>query len=368
MFFQGELFPWMEDTVGPLSERHRHLVMVLEMAPIERLLPYPRGGRGRPLEERAALARAFVAKAVFNVVTTRLLIDRLSVDRTLRQLCGWQRAGKVPSESTFSRAFAEFAESELAERLHAAVIAATQDDRLIGHISRDSTDIEAREKAAPKVEVVKPKRRRGRPRKGEERPPAAPSERRLERQADMSLAAMLADLPRHCAVGAKRNATGYTGIWRGYKLHLDVADGDIPISALLTSATVHDSQVAIPLATITAGRVCSLYDLMDSAYDAPEIKAHSRSLGHVPIVETSPRGSAAKQALDAEKKRRRHAGRQPAEAIRYRERGAVERVNGRLKDHFGGRTVGVRGHDKVFCHLMFGVLAITVEQVMRLVT
>ena len=368
MFLQGELFPWLDDTVGPLTERHRQLVMVLEMAPIARLLPYPRGARGRPQAERAALARAFVAKAVFNVATTRLLIDRLSVDRTLRQLCGWQRLGEVPSEATFSRAFAEFAKSDLAMRLHAAVIAATQGDRLVGHISRDSTAIEAREKAAPKVEVVKPKRRRGRPRKGEERPPAATTERRLERQAGMSLAAMLADLPHHCAVGVKRNSKGYTEAWRGYKLHLDVADGDIPIAALLTSAAVHDSQVAIPLATLTAGRVCNLYDLMDSAYDAPEIKAHSRSLGHVPIIETSPRGSAAKEALDTEEKSRRHAGHQPAEAVRYRERGAVERVNGRLKDHFGGRTVGVRGHAKVFCHLMFGVLAITVEQVMRLVT
>jgi len=28
----------------------------------------------------------------------------------------------------------------------------------------------------------------------------------------------------------------------------------------------------------------------------------------------------------------------------------------------------VRGHDKVLCHLMFGVLALTVAQLMRFVT
>jgi len=28
----------------------------------------------------------------------------------------------------------------------------------------------------------------------------------------------------------------------------------------------------------------------------------------------------------------------------------------------------VRGHDKVMCHLMFGVPALTVEQLMRLLT
>jgi hypothetical protein len=34
--------------------------------------------------------------------------------------------------------------------------------------------------------------------------------------------------------------------------------------------------VALPLAAITAGRVTNLYDLMDSAYDAPEIAERSR--------------------------------------------------------------------------------------------
>ena len=100
---------------------------------------------------------------------------------------------------------------------------------------------------------------------------------------------MLADLPRHCAVGTKRNAKGHTTSWIGYKLHIDTADGDIAVSCLLTSASLHDSQAAIPLATITAQRVTSLYDLMDSAYDAPEIRAHSHALGHVPISDVNPR-------------------------------------------------------------------------------
>jgi hypothetical protein len=66
----------------------------------------------------------------------------------------------------------------------------------------------------------------------------------------MSVAELLAGLPRHCAVGTKRNAKGYQTSWTGYKLHLDVADGGIPVSCLLTSASLHDSQVAIQLATI----------------------------------------------------------------------------------------------------------------------
>ncbi|MGC8478234.1 MAG: transposase, partial [Acetobacteraceae bacterium] len=294
---QEDLLPWLDDAMGgPLSRHHQHLVSVLGMVRIEAFVPSWQGVPGRPLSERAALARAFVAKAVFNLPTTRLLIDTLSADKTLRRLCGWQRLREVPSEATFSRAFAAFAASALPSRLHAALIKETHADRLVGHISRDSTAIEAREKPAkpekpdPPVPAAQPKPKRGRPRKGEVRPAAPP--RRIAQQPGMTLPMMLADLPQRCDVGVKRNAQGHQESWIGYKLHIDTADGEIPISCVLTAASVHDSQVAIPLATMTAARVTNLYDLMDSAYDVAEIKQHSRDLGHVPIIEANPRATA----------------------------------------------------------------------------
>ena len=116
---------------------------------------------------------------------------------------------------------------------------------------------------------------------------------------------MLADLPRACDVGTKRNAKGHTTSWIGYKLHVDTADGGIPISCIMTSASTHDSQVAIPLGTLTAGRVENLYDLMDAAYDSIEIWAHSILLGHKPIIDVNPRRSVEMQeALKQEKKAR----------------------------------------------------------------
>jgi hypothetical protein len=108
---------------------------------------------------------------------------------------------------------------------------------------------------------------------------------------------------------------------------------------------------------------------MDSAYDAPEIKAKSLALGHVPIIDPHPRNvPGGKKAIAAEARGRRNAGYALAEEVRYNERSAAERVNGGLKDDFGGRYVRVRGHAKVFCHLMFGVLALTIDQLMRLIT
>ena len=231
------------------------------------------------------------------------------------------------------------AESRLASRLHETLIARTMDGHLVEHISRDATAIEAREKPAPKPKAAKPKRRRkrGRPRKGEEQ---AKEPSRLERQLTMSLPQMLADLPRACDVGTKRNAKGHTTSWIGYKLHVDTADGGIPISCIMTSASTHDSQVAIPLGTLTAGRVENLYDLMDAAYDSIEIRAHCILLGHKPIIDVNPRRSVEMQeALRREKKARRTLGLFFPEERRYVERSGSERVNGRLKDEFGGRQI-----------------------------
>jgi hypothetical protein len=45
----------------------------------------------------------------------------------------------------------------------------------------------------------------------------------------------------------------------------------------------------------------------------------------------------------------------------------AERVNARLKDDFGARFVRVRGALKIKCHLMFGILALAVDQIIRAV-
>jgi hypothetical protein len=229
---QGFLFPMLREVVGPLTEQHERLVIVLDVARIEAFVRMWPGLPGRPLADRHALARAFVAKAVFNLPTTLALIERLAADAVLRRLCGFEGRRAVPSESTFSRAFAEFAESGLPARVHEALIRKTHKDRLVGHISRDATAIEAREKPvkAPEAPAAVP-RKRGRPKKGEAVAKKEP--RRLERQTGMTLAEMLADLPVACAVGTKRNAKGHTTSWIGYKLHIDILSGALPHGALL---------------------------------------------------------------------------------------------------------------------------------------
>lgn len=103
-----------------------------------------------------------------------------------------------------------------------------------------------------------------------------------------------------------------------------------------------------------AERATVLYDLADSGYNAGEIKEFSRRLGHVPII-------------DCNKRRGEYIPFAPAEQRRYCERSTVERGNSDLKDNYGARHVRVKGHWKVWCHLMFGVIAITVKQLFNMI-
>jgi hypothetical protein len=78
---QGQLFPCLEEELGPLGERHKQLVTVLELVRVEAFVNHWHGLPGRPLKDRTALARAFLAKAVFNIPMTDMLIERLGVDK-----------------------------------------------------------------------------------------------------------------------------------------------------------------------------------------------------------------------------------------------------------------------------------------------
>jgi hypothetical protein len=374
---QYDLLPELKNEVGVITPKLEQVIHTLEWVRIDEFVVSSWCGNGRLPHDRAALASAFVAKAVLGLSITKGLIERLTMDRALRRICGFAMWKRLPDEATFSRAFAEFAADGLAERAHAALVKETLGERLIGHISRDGTAIESREKPVKKVEVKEepaeaivpalditpvpvevqaaPKRKRGRPRKDGHREAREVKPGKIEQQCGLPLAQLLETLPRQCDTGTKSNAQGYRNSWNGYKLHIDTADCGIPVSALLTSASMHDSLAAIPLSLMTAERVTNCYDLMDAAYCSSVLREHSKSLGHVPLIDHNPRGG---EKIEFS----------PSEAERYKERSQAERTNSRLKDNFGGRYIRVRGHDKVKSHLMFGILALTADQLWRLLT
>ena len=350
---QENLFPHLRECFDdPLTEKQKDLIMILEVVEIEKYVAHlNESWTGRPPEDRCPLARSFVAKAVYRLDNTRILIDFLHNMAPLRKICGFVRRNDIPSESTFSRAFAEFAFSGLGDAVHKALVDIHLSDELIGHVARDATAIEGNEKPLKKEKKDKAPKKRGRPKKGEVREPK--EEKRLLLQVNQTPFEALQDIPTSCDVGTKKNSKGYKETWIGYKLHIDTACNGLPLTAVLTSASLHDSQVAIPMMKLTAQKVTSLYDLMDSAYDAESIYQVSRSLNHVPIIDKNPRSSPVLPMS-------------PADALRYNTRTVAEHTNGRLKEEFGGRHVKVRGYEKVKLHLMFGVIALFADQLLRL--
>jgi Transposase DDE domain/Transposase domain (DUF772) len=367
---QRSLLPGLDEELDPLTDRLEHLIVILDTLGLEAFVAPPSRGRGRPPDDRPAIARSFVAKAVLTIPTTAALIERLQIDRALRRICGWERRSDVPSEATFSRAFAEFADQRLPERVHEQLVRRHLHGHIIGHLARDATEIEAREKplrrpANNPSSPEAPKRQRGRPRKDEILPPKPLT--RIEQQRTQSLPDMRAALPTQCDVGVKRNSKGFSETWIGYKLHLDTADGIVPVAAILTAASTHDSQVAIPLARTSEQRVVWLYDLMDSAYDAQPIIDDCRAAGRVPVIDRNTRrNTALKAEIAAERARRRLINIPDPTDLTYNERTTAERANARLKDEFGARHLRVRGHLKAFCHLMFGVGALAADSILRL--
>ena len=179
---------------------------------------------------------AFFLKAVYDLPTTKGLIENLNTNPSLRRLCDREYRGDVPSEATFSGAFGIFAREKVFDAVHAAG---------------------------------------------------------------------------------------------------------------LSSASLHDSQAAIPLMQMSSERATILYDLADSVYDAEEITTSSEKLGHVSVIDPNPGQDGAMELV-------------PARKVLYQERSTVERGNSNLKDNYGARHIRVKGHWKLLCHLMFGVIAITV--------
>jgi IS5 family transposase len=363
---QSSLFPYL-DTMGlDLTPELRQLVAILDLLRIEELLPVRQAHQvGAPPKDQAPMVRAMVAKHYLQIVTTSALRSRLLTDASLRRICGWSMAGAVPSASTFSRVFARWADLEVADLVHSQRVTELFAETLVWHQALDATDITAREQAHPNPEpqygrTASGKRRKhplsgrpkGRPKHGA---PVEPPLTRIERQLTQVPEIALLDIPMACDTGCKPDTHGHLHSWTGYKFHVITNEDGIPLGALTTAASVNDSQVAIPLLQLTARRVTALYDLLDKGYDATAIRTCSTALGHVPIIPEVARPNEPEPQLE------------PDRAQQYKGRTVAERFKARLKDEMGGRGVRVRGVRKVHATLMFGLLVIFADALLKLV-
>ena len=369
---ETSLFPALKEELRleELSSKESKLIKILDFAEIEKHITIVK--ITNTPRDRVEIARAFIAKSVYNLQTTRDLIDRLRIDRTLRMLCGWRYKTDIPSEAKFSRVFKELSDLKIAEKTHEKFVKEYLSDELFFYNATDATKVPLREKPV-KVEKEKPKpKKRGRPPKGETREPTKPTI--LKQQKEMeTVEEKLSLVSTDCGVGVKQNSKGNREVWIGGKLHISAVDGDIPITAFYSGANVHDSSVALPLMQETSKRVNYLYDLQDAGYDADIIREFSEKLGHRPIIDINPKNS---KALKEKIKLIKHEKEsfkfinqyQNLDKEHYNQRSMVERVNKYLKDDFGCDKIYYQGAEKVASVLAFGILSVCIHQSLKLVT
>ena len=367
---ENSLFPQLREKLGVLSSKEEKLIKILDFAEIEKNICIT--SKTNPPKDREQIARAFVAKSVYNFQTTRDLIDRLHVDRTLRILCGWRHSNNIPSESKFSRAFKELSDLKIAEKTHEQFVKEYLSQMTFFYNATDATKIPLREKAVKKdKDEPKIKHKAGRPKKGETREPI--KLKILEQQREMqTVEEKLALVSRECGVGIKQSSKGNREVWIGGSLHISVVDGDIPITAFYSGANIHDSSLALPLIQETSKRVNYMYDLQDAGYDADIIREFSIKYNHRPIIDINPKNS---KELKAKIELREHEEiifkslhnrHLDMDREHYNQRSMVERVNKYLKDDFGCNKIYYQGADKVASVLAFGVLSVCIHQSLKL--
>lgn len=333
-----------------LTQEHRALLVLLRI--IEESLPPLQagyGGFGRPRYDDLPIFRAFLAKHCFHIDRNNHLRQRLLSDSNLRRICGFK---KVPSEATFSRRMDTFSKCHIPDAVLAKMVTHYHEGKLVRTIARDSTAIVARERPSNKKKEVKPvKQKRGRPRKDEVREPK--NKKRIQKQFKQKAGKSLSELDKACSWGCKVNSQGNTQFWKGYKIHLDVTDLGIPVSAWVTGANVHDSQVALPLEKMTERRLVHLYSMADAAYDAPEIRRYIELRGRKPVIDFNKRRKKDAPELG------------PLEREQFKARTVVERANSHLKDHFIPSAIFVKGHKKVSFVLLLGVLCLAAAKIIQ---
>ncbi len=364
------LFLEIKEQLGTLSTKEEKLIKILDFAQIEKnvtvvtITNIPK--------DREEIARAMIAKSVYNMQTTIDLIDRLHSDRVLRVLCGWRYKIDIPSEAKFSRVFKELSDLQIAQKTHKKFVNEYLSDTVFMYNATDAAMIPLREKPVKIEKEEKPKNKVGRPKKGEKREPVKP--KILELQKEMKTTKkMLSLVSTVCGVGVKQNSKGNREITIGGKLHISAVDGDIPIAAFYSGANVHDSSVALPLINETGKRVMYLRDLLDAGYDSDIIREYSEKLNHKPIIDINPKNSKElkqKIQLIKDEKVKFEFLNLPksSDEHHYNQRSMVERVNKYLKDDFGCNTIYYQGATKVASVLSFGILSVCIHQSLKLIT
>lgn len=306
-----------------------------------------RSRTGRPGHTLLSVLAVHAVKLYFQEKTMTAARDRLLSSSNLRTITG---VAEVPSLSVISKKTDTLIDLVDFSSILASICSSFYKDRLVCHLSIDSTISEAREKPV-KAEKPRRKRKRGRKRKGaEELAIAEEKEQLYDLMENGCVDEFLSSLEHRCSVTGKKNSKGNMEWSIGYKAHLAVDDNGIIVAHHVTGASVHDSQVAIPLMRMADRRCDYLYALMDGGYTSQRIEAFASSIGKVPIIDRRADRNGNKKEM------------KPCKAERYKARTTVERTNSELKECFLPGKLYSRGKKGIF-QIELSILMLDIKKI-----
>ena len=306
-----------------------------------------RSRTGRPGHTLLSVLAVHAVKLYFQEKTMTAARDRLLSSSNLRTITG---VAEVPSLSVISKKTDTLIDLVDFSSILASICSSFYKDGLVCHLSIDSTISEAREKPV-KAEKPRRKRKRGRKRKGaEELAIAEEKEQLYDLMENGCVDEFLSSLEHRCSVTGKKNSKGNMEWSIGYKAHLAVDDNGIIVAHHVTGASVHDSQVAIPLMRMADRRCDYLYALMDGGYTSERIETFAHSIGKVPIIDRHADRNGNKKEME------------PCKAERYKARTTVERTNSEQKECFLPGKLYSRGKKGIF-QIELSILMLDIKKI-----
>lgn len=406
--YQEEIFPDLADRFGYLTNNHEKLIHIMDLIDLNEIYPRSMWDAffGRPPAHRHAFVWAFVARIIWNIKTSKDLIAYLKVDRVLRAICGFDsRSSEIPSESAFSREFAQLSELNIGDKIHAYMVKAHCSEQLYEYGAIDSSAIEVAESAVVTKKPAKEQAKKNSA--GEEitakgitapqnegfvteaqelvvgvaQESVQPIAKTITRVVSEAVTAnnpeevntlfddkkytakdqlsqqnkdIIALLPSVCNFGCKTDSKGYKYTWKGYKLHVVVNEFSVPIVSLVTSASVNDIMCAIPLIRNTEATADVLYYLGDKGYDAVAIHDEIKKFDKVGLIDFNRRGNPKDVRSFT-----------PQQKSRYGNRSFAESCFSTLKMQYLPAYILFRGVKKVKCLLNLALSVITAAQIIK---
>jgi hypothetical protein len=300
-----------------------------------------------------------ILKLMYQLLTIRQTLQLLQENGNLRMIV---EIDSVPSEASMSRLSRQVQKIVDPQEIHERLINLYQQEtgRIIGHLSIDSTIVEAREKPIKATQQRKRPKKRGRKRKGsieeaEYRALKAKKAQQLAQYLVESPEVSISELEKRCSLTAKQNSQGRRQWFIGYKAHMACDDFGVPVAYTVTGACVHDTKAAIPLMKLTQKNFDFLYALMDKGYVSTDIEAYVQMIGRRAIIaQRSYRGRPPPQ-MD------------PPTALRYEVRTTVERTNGELKDGYLPVKLYRKGEQARY-DISLAILLITIKKVLTVIS